>query len=126
MRRVILCLNLILALVCWSTWRGQQWLGLPLVLRALRHMLQPHTLLNAGSCAKGRVILRDTEDKDLNMELDIYAKSSQLLERLANSVYDRNPTYWYGFSVAEMHIVEDWLKGVIREILITREVPSAE
>ena len=52
------------------------------------------------------------------MSLDLYAKSSELLEKLANSIYDRdatNPNPFF-FNVSEIHIVENWLKEVIDEV----------
>lgn len=50
------------------------------------------------------------------MEFDIYAKSADLLERLSNSIYDRHPNYPVGFGTPELHIVENWLKDVIRDL----------
>ena len=51
------------------------------------------------------------------MNIDIHAKSADLLEQLANSVYDRdpkNPEPLF-FSITEIHIVEKWLKETIKE-----------
>lgn len=48
----------------------------------------------------------------------MHAKSAQLLERLANSIYDRdraNP-YTLCFTSNEMHIVETWIDELIEEI----------
>jgi hypothetical protein len=52
------------------------------------------------------------------MSFDLYAKSSELLEKLANSIYDRDPSNPnpFFFNVAEIHIVENWLKKVIDEV----------
>jgi len=51
------------------------------------------------------------------MSIDLYQKSSELLEKLANSIYDRDPTNPnpFCFNVAEMHIVEEWLKELIKD-----------
>lgn len=51
------------------------------------------------------------------MSLDFFVKSSELLEKLANSVYDRdpkNPTPLF-FNVMDIHLVEQWLKEFINE-----------
>ena len=52
------------------------------------------------------------------MVIDIYAKSVQLLERVANSVHDRDPKNpnLLTFSVSEIHIVEDWIKELLKEL----------
>lgn len=52
------------------------------------------------------------------MVIDIYAKSVQLLERVANSVHDRDPKNpnLLTFSVNEIHIVEDWIKELMKEL----------
>ncbi len=52
------------------------------------------------------------------MEIDIYAKSVQLLERVANSVHDRDPKNLnlLTFSLNEIHIVEEWLKELLIEL----------
>ena len=52
------------------------------------------------------------------MEIDIYAKSVQLLERVANSLHDRDPknTSLLRFSLKEIHIVENWLKELLTEL----------
>lgn len=52
------------------------------------------------------------------MSIDIYAKSEQLLSKLANSIYERdtkNPTL-ICFTTSEMHIVEKWLLELLKEI----------
>jgi hypothetical protein len=52
------------------------------------------------------------------MTIDIYAKSVQLLERVANSIHDRepkNPTL-FTFSLNEIHIVENWIKELLKEL----------
>jgi hypothetical protein len=51
------------------------------------------------------------------MYFNIHEKSAELLERLANSVYDRdtqNPNPLF-FSHKEIEIVESWMKDFIRE-----------
>ena len=49
------------------------------------------------------------------MSIDLYQKSSELLERLANSILDRDPQNPnpFCFNVAEVHIVEEWLKELL-------------
>ncbi len=49
--------------------------------------------------------------------IDVYAKSSQLLEKLANSVAERNPTLKdFCFNVAEIHVVEEWIREFVKEV----------
>jgi hypothetical protein len=51
------------------------------------------------------------------MAFDIHEKSAQLLEKLANSVYDRepnNPNPLF-FSNKEMHIVDQWIRETLHE-----------
>jgi hypothetical protein len=51
------------------------------------------------------------------MYFNIHDKSSELLEKLANSIFDRdtqNPNPLF-FSVKEVQIVEDWIKEFIHE-----------
>lgn len=53
------------------------------------------------------------------MSLDLNVKSAQLLERLANAIYDRepnNPTP-FSFKSNDILIVEDWFKQTMSEIL---------
>lgn len=52
------------------------------------------------------------------MEIDLHAKSQQLLETLANSIHDREPktTSPFFFTIAEIHAAEKWLTGFIQEI----------
>ncbi len=52
------------------------------------------------------------------MAIDIYAKSVQLLERVANSVHERDPKTpnLLCFNISEVHVVEEWLKELLREI----------
>jgi hypothetical protein len=51
------------------------------------------------------------------MSFDIHEKSSQLLERLANSIYDRDPNNPNPlcFSTKEMQIVDNWLRETLIE-----------
>lgn len=52
------------------------------------------------------------------MSIDNYVKSGQLLERIANSIAERNPNLKnFCFSVAEIAVVEEWLKELTEEIL---------
>lgn len=50
--------------------------------------------------------------------MELHAKSQQLLETLANSIYDREPkpaTQLF-FNIADIHAVEQWLKGFVKEL----------
>jgi hypothetical protein len=60
----------------------------------------------------------DVKSKGDLMDIDIYAKSVELLERVANSVHDRDPKNHnlLTFSLNEIHIVEDWIRELIREV----------
>lgn len=52
------------------------------------------------------------------MSIDLYAKSQELLECLANSIHDRdnkNPNP-FTFNIAEVHLAEQWLTDFIEEI----------
>lgn len=51
----------------------------------------------------------------MTMTIDIYQKSSELLEKLANSIYDRDPNNPkpFFFSLNEVHIVEKWLNELL-------------
>jgi len=52
------------------------------------------------------------------LDVDVYAKSVQLLERVANSVHERdikNP-YLLCFSSAEVQVVESWLTELLEEL----------
>ena len=51
------------------------------------------------------------------MSIDIYVKSTQLLERLANSIYDRDPigSNQFHFKIKEVHIVEEFIRDLIQE-----------
>lgn len=53
------------------------------------------------------------------MSVDINGKSSQLLERLVNSIYDRDvgniPPQPFFFSLKEVTIVQEWLKETLYE-----------
>jgi len=52
------------------------------------------------------------------MDLDLYVKSQQLLETLANSIHDRdpkNPNPFF-FSINEIHAAERWLEVFTKEI----------
>jgi hypothetical protein len=58
------------------------------------------------------------------MYIDIYAKSVQLLERVANSVHDRDPKNpnLLTFSIKEIHIVEEWMRELINEVEQEQEI----
>lgn len=52
------------------------------------------------------------------MSIDLYVKSQQLLEALANSIHDRdvkvpNP---FCFNINEIHVTEKWLTQFIKEV----------
>lgn len=51
------------------------------------------------------------------MNIDLYAKAVQLLEKIANSVHERDPKNinLLCFSVSEVQVVEEWLKEFIEE-----------
>ena len=53
------------------------------------------------------------------MEIDLYPKAVQLLEKIANSVHERDPknANLLCFSVSEVQLVEQWLKEFIDEQL---------
>ena len=52
------------------------------------------------------------------MQIDLYAKSQQLLEALANSIHDRDPKnpLPFSFNIAEVHLAEKWLQEFCEEI----------
>lgn len=52
------------------------------------------------------------------MSIDLYAKSQQLLETLANSIHDREPKSPnpFFFNINEIHVTEQWLMEFIKEI----------
>lgn len=63
------------------------------------------------------LLIADTKSKGVLMDIDIYSKSEQLLNQLANSLYDRepnkqNPVF---FSIIEIQLVERFLKDVLNE-----------
>ena len=52
------------------------------------------------------------------MAIDIYAKSVQLLERVANSLHERepkNPNLLF-FSGNEVQVVEEWMRELLMEL----------
>ena len=51
------------------------------------------------------------------MDIDVYSKAVQLLERIANSVYERDPknANLICFSTIEVQVVEQWIKEFIDE-----------
>lgn len=52
------------------------------------------------------------------MQIDLYVKSQQLLEVLANSIHDREPKTLnpFFFSTNEVQAAERWLSEFIEEI----------
>jgi hypothetical protein len=53
------------------------------------------------------------------MNIDLHAKSQDLLETLANSIHDREPksTSPFFFNINEIHVAEKWLKEFLNEVL---------
>lgn len=51
------------------------------------------------------------------MDIDLYSKAVHLLEKIANSVHERDPKNpnLLCFSTTEVHVVEEWLKEFIEE-----------
>lgn len=51
------------------------------------------------------------------MEIDLYSKAVQLLEKIANSVHERDPKTpnLMCFSTTEVQLVEKWLEDFISE-----------
>lgn len=47
--------------------------------------------------------------------MDLHAKSEQLLQAIANSLYDRHPQQHVNFSVKEIHVVESFLKEFLKD-----------
>lgn len=56
--------------------------------------------------------------KENTMEIDLHAKSQQLLEILANSIHDRDPKNLnpFFFNIAELQVTEKWLLEFIKEL----------
>ena len=52
------------------------------------------------------------------MEMDLYAKSQDLLETLANSIHDREPNSPnpFFFKISEVHKTEKWLQDFIKQL----------
>jgi hypothetical protein len=51
------------------------------------------------------------------MDIDLYSKAVQLLEKIANSVHERDPKNpnLLCFSSTEVGVVEQWLKEFVEE-----------
>lgn len=47
--------------------------------------------------------------------MELHHESQNLLEKLANSVYDRHPNLPILFSAKEIHIVENFLKDYAKD-----------
>jgi hypothetical protein len=58
------------------------------------------------------------------LSMDIHVESRLLLERLANSVFDRNPSNPNPlfFTTKESHIVEQWIRELLLKQKPLREV----
>lgn len=52
------------------------------------------------------------------MSIDLYAKAIHLLEKVANSVHERDSknANLLCFSSNEVHLVEEWLKEFVEEV----------
>lgn len=52
------------------------------------------------------------------MTIDLYVKSQQLLEKLANSIHDRDPKALipFFFSTAELQAAQKWLEDFAKEV----------
>lgn len=55
--------------------------------------------------------------KEVLMDIDLHSKAVQLLEKIANSVHERDPKNpnLLCFSAAEVYVVEKWLSEFIQE-----------
>ena len=51
------------------------------------------------------------------MHSEILVKSEELLERIANSMYDRSPDQLVIFTIKESHVVENFLREFARDFL---------
>ena len=51
------------------------------------------------------------------MDFDLHAQAEELLGKIANSVYDRNPDELVIFTIKEIHAVENFLCEFSRELL---------
>jgi hypothetical protein len=52
------------------------------------------------------------------MEIDVPLLSSKLLQRLANSIHDRESNFKdFCFSSSEIQVVESWINDTVKEIL---------
>ncbi len=51
------------------------------------------------------------------MDIDLHSKAVHLLEKIANSVHERDPKNLnlLCFSTTEVQVVEEWLKEFIKE-----------
>lgn len=60
------------------------------------------------------------------MSIDLYAKAVHLLERIANSIHERepkSPNLLY-FSSSEVQVVEGWLKDFIIDVGVNKPVST--
>lgn len=65
------------------------------------------------------------------MPIDLYAKSQQLLEMLANSIHDRDPKTPnpFFFNITDIQEAERWLKEFMKEVkedCVCLESPQVE
>jgi hypothetical protein len=52
------------------------------------------------------------------MDINLHEKAINLLEKIANSVYERDPhnPHLMCFSITEVNLVEQWLTNFIKEV----------
>jgi hypothetical protein len=56
--------------------------------------------------------------REIFMSIDVHDLSKQLLERLANSIHDRDANNnHFCFNVAEIEVTEQWLQEIIDEVI---------
>ncbi len=56
--------------------------------------------------------------KEIALSIDINFLSAQLLERLANSIHDRDSNFKnFCFSISEVQVTEQWIDALIKELL---------
>ncbi len=60
------------------------------------------------------------------LQIDIYVKSVDLLEKIANSVIDRDQSMHnvLFFNTNEIQIVEHWLRELIKEVCDNKKSPE--
>lgn len=66
----------------------------------------------------------DVKSKGDFMSIDLYAKAVHLLERIANSIHEREPKNpnLLCFSTIEVQVVEEWLDNFVTDIRLKKPV----